>query len=125
MNLRAVLVVEDDPDIQDYVEIVLSGEGLEIIRAGDGREALRIIDSGRRVDLVLLDAVMPVMNGEEFYRGLKVERRSEVPVILSSVDEATAERIGAISPLQGVFMKGGRGKDLKALVRKVLAGSGA
>jgi CheY-like chemotaxis protein len=120
MMRPTVLIVEDDIDIQDYLAIILEGLDMELVRAGNGEEALAVIDSGRPINLILLDVIMPVMDGEEFLRRLRLDRKSGVPVILTSVDEAIAARLRAIGEIQGVFLKGGRGEDLKALIASKL-----
>jgi CheY-like chemotaxis protein len=117
---KTVLIVEDDNDIQGYYKIILSRLGLHLLRAGDGREALEIIDSGTPVDLILLDVVMPVMDGTEFFRRLRADRGSKVPVILSSVNEVMADRVRTIGSVEGVFLKGRAGGELVAMIREIL-----
>jgi CheY-like chemotaxis protein len=118
--LKTILVVEDDLDMQRYFRIVLSGEELELLSACNGAEALEVLDSGRKVDLILLDMVMPVMNGEEFFRNLRVERGSNVPVIFSSVDETRAEPLKSIGRLDGIFLKGRPSTELVELIHRTL-----
>ncbi len=118
---KTLLIVEDDRDVQDYFRFVLAGTGLDIVTAGDGAEALEILDSGRRVDLILLDVIMPVMDGGDFLRELRQGRKSAVPVILNSVDEAMSDRLKGHGPIQGVFLKGSRADDLIRLIRECLA----
>lgn len=117
---RTLLIVEDDPDIQDYYGILLAELGANIVRAGTGREGLAVIDGGDTVDLVLLDIVLPEMNGEEFFRELRVKRSNQVPVIVCSVDERLVEPLRGIGPLQGVFLKGESGDGLVRMVRDLL-----
>ncbi len=62
---RTVLVVDDDPGIRETVTEVLSSEGYRVIEAGDGQEALRHLDGFEDRCVVLLDLVMPRMNGLE------------------------------------------------------------
>jgi len=72
---RTVLVVEDDADALDVIATVLEDAGYDVMRAGNGREALRQLhDSRGRCDLILLDLLMPVMNGWDFRR-----RQRETP----------------------------------------------
>jgi CheY-like chemotaxis protein len=113
---RTVLIVEDDIDMQAYFGIVLAGLGLNLVTAGNGAEAISILDSGRNVDLIILDMVMPVMNGEEFFRILRRERRLDIPVIFSSVDETRAKPLELIGRLDGIYIKGRRSQDLKELI---------
>src|ERR1044071_791137 len=66
---RTVVVVEDDPDTLDAIATILEDAGCDVLRAGNGREALRRLhDCEGRCDLILLDLLMPVMNGWDFRR---------------------------------------------------------
>jgi CheY-like chemotaxis protein len=63
-----VLVVEDDPQVRDVIEELLRMEGFGVESAVDGAEALMRIRSGFRPAVILLDSMMPRMNGAEFLR---------------------------------------------------------
>ena len=63
---RFVLIVDDDPDLLDVTSFVIENEGMAVETARNGEEALDLIGSGRLPALVLLDLMMPVMNGWEF-----------------------------------------------------------
>jgi CheY-like chemotaxis protein len=117
---RRLLVLEDDQDIQEYLTILLRGEGFEITAVSNGEEALALLDEGRAFDLILLDVIMPVMDGEEFLRRLRQDRGSSTPVILTSVDESIAARLRGVGEVQGSFLKGGSGRNLVALIRAIL-----
>jgi DNA-binding response OmpR family regulator len=67
--LARILVVDDDPDIRLLLRLELSAEGHTIVEAGDGRAALAELERGR-FDLVLLDIMMPVLDGWGVLRGL-------------------------------------------------------
>ena len=85
-----VLVVDDSPTIRKVVHAILSNRGYTVIACADGQDALQIL-THQLVDLILLDFVMPNMNGFQFCRALRViETAREVPVILMS---AKADRI--------------------------------
>jgi CheY-like chemotaxis protein len=72
---RTVLVVEDDTDALDAIAAILEDAGYDVLRAGNGREALRRLhDCEGHCDLILLDLLMPVMNGWDFRR-----RQRETP----------------------------------------------
>jgi CheY-like chemotaxis protein len=72
---RTVLVVEDDPDALDAIATIVQDAGYDVLRASNGREALsRLRDCDGRCDLILLDLLMPVMNGWDFRR-----RQRETP----------------------------------------------
>src|SRR5215468_7398383 len=61
-----VLIVDDDPDLLEVTSFVIEGEGLAVETAKHGEEALSLMRAGRLPTLVLLDLMMPVMNGWEF-----------------------------------------------------------
>jgi two-component system, chemotaxis family, chemotaxis protein CheY len=84
---QTLLVVDDDRDIREALQDVLEGAGYHVHLAGDGREALACLHGGCCPDLILLDLMMPRMNGFEFR---DVQRREEplchIPVLLASAD---------------------------------------
>jgi two-component system, chemotaxis family, chemotaxis protein CheY len=69
-----VLVVEDDKGIREVLQMALELDGYEVVSAKNGQEALDYLDKGRLPQLILLDLMMPVMNGWEF-----LERVDESP----------------------------------------------
>ncbi len=76
---RTVLVVEDDPDALGVISTIIEDAGYEVMRAHNGREALAQLDATQgRCDLILLDLLMPVMNGWDFRR-----RQRETPAFAS------------------------------------------
>lgn len=69
LNSRGkLLLVEDDEDIRATLSDVLSWEGYELILAANGREGLEALRGTKGIDVILLDLIMPVMNGWEFRR---------------------------------------------------------
>jgi len=84
-----VLVADDEPRITKLVSIALSGEGFRVITASNGEEALRKAEEVRP-DVILLDIVMPDLDGIEVMRQLR-ERRP-VPVILLTAKGSTADK---------------------------------
>lgn len=60
--MASVLIVDDDPDIRLLLRLELDAEGHHLVEAGDGQQALAAIDAARP-DLVLLDLMMPVLDG--------------------------------------------------------------
>ena len=80
-----VLVIEDSAPQREMITELLRGSGLEVTAASDGVEALAQIQAGQHPDLVVLDIVMPRMNGYEVCRRLKADPSTQnVPVILCS-----------------------------------------
>lgn len=84
--MHTVLVVEDDADIRDLFVEALSGFGYRAIPAENGRAALDILETlGREPCLVLLDMMMPVMNGREFLEALEsCHKVASLPVVVVS-----------------------------------------
>ncbi len=78
-----VLAIEDDADLRQFYGEILTDEGHEVRLAGNGLEALRELDW--TPDLILLDLMMPVMDGYEFLRQLRASPRgAHVPVLVLS-----------------------------------------
>ncbi|MCP3143099.1 response regulator [Pyxidicoccus xibeiensis] len=80
-----VLVVDDDPDIREAVQDILSFEGYTVVQADNGREALELLSQQPplRPCIILLDLMMPVMDGEELVGHLRKQPElAALPVIL-------------------------------------------
>ena len=78
---RTVLLVEDDEGIRESVADSLRFEGYDVAVAANGVEALAWLDAGGAPSMVLLDLVMPVMDGTELLARLR-ERSEQVPVVV-------------------------------------------
>jgi CheY-like chemotaxis protein len=74
--VSSILLVEDDRDSREALAFVLEDAGHAVSAAGNGREALDLLESDVKPDLILLDLMMPVMNGWEF-----LGERSRRPVL--------------------------------------------
>lgn len=77
-----VLVVDDDPDIRESIQELLRSDGLEAAVAANGEDGLRVLDQ-RHIDVVLLDLMMPVMDGRQMVEEMR-RREIDVPVVLLS-----------------------------------------
>jgi len=71
-----VLIVDDEPSVQRFVERVLSEAGYATTVAGDGPEALEAASRMEELDLVVTDVMMPQMSGDELGRRLRAQRPS-------------------------------------------------
>lgn len=81
--MSGVLLVDDDPDIREILADLLQGEGYPVTTASHGREALARMREGAIPCLIVLDLMMPVMNGWEFRREqLSDPATRDVPVVL-------------------------------------------
>ena len=85
-----ILVVEDDKSTRLLMEAVLKRGGYNPILASDGLEALEIMDH-KHIDLVLLDIMMPNMDGYEFTRTLR-DGGSELPILMGTAKEAPDDK---------------------------------
>jgi CheY-like chemotaxis protein len=84
-ELIDVLVVEDDGDVREALVFLLEDAGMHAIGATDGLDALERIEAGFEPSLILLDLMMPVMDGERFLRIRKSDPRlAQIPVIVVS-----------------------------------------
>lgn len=79
-----VLIVDDEPDIRDALAELLSEEGYEVRHAEDGAAARRLLDQGLVPDVILLDVVMPNVNGSKLYESLSADLRRRVIVSTAS-----------------------------------------
>ena len=89
---RPVLIVEDDADLREMMAQLLTLEGYHIDTAANGREALEYLHEAPRPDVILLDLMMPIMDGWEFRRRQQSDPAlADVPVIvLTALDQAQA-----------------------------------
>ncbi len=90
---RKVVCIEDEPEMIDLVRLILSRKGFELIGAIGGREGLETV---RRVkpDLVLLDLMMPDMDGWEVYQQMKAdEELKDIPVIVVTAKAQSIDKV--------------------------------
>ncbi len=86
---ESVLIVEDETKIADIVKVYLEKEGYRVQHAADGAQALRLIREN--FDLIILDLMLPDMQGEELCRVIR--QSSEVPVIMLTAKSGEEDRI--------------------------------
>jgi CheY-like chemotaxis protein len=110
-----VLVVDDDPAIRGLVADALRSEGFSVDLAAHGREALEAMRA-RRPATVVLDLMMPVMDGFTFIEACQKERLcSDVPIVVISAVQDALRRMGEV-PVHACIAKP---FDLDDLVRTV------
>jgi hemerythrin-like metal-binding protein/PAS domain S-box-containing protein len=116
------LVVDDEPELRSATAAALRRMGLEPLEAADGPEALRLYEADRdRIELVLMDLLMPGMDGAETYRRLR-RAGATMPIILTSgLGEEEALRRFRPRGLAGFLPKPYGLQDLTAAVGKALA----
>ena len=89
--MATVLVVDDDPTVREVVATYLRRDGLDVLEAGDGPTALAV-DDAHRPDLVVLDLMLPGLDGLEVFRRLRA-RRGGVPVVMLTARGEEADRV--------------------------------
>jgi CheY-like chemotaxis protein len=115
---RHILLVEDDPSIQGAVTMLLEREGFTVTCAFNGEEALQALHAGDSPALILLDMVMPVMDGTEFRRAQQLEPRLAcIPVVVLSATTG-AEPPADMPPPSAVMPKPFDIDQLLAMVEK-------
>jgi CheY-like chemotaxis protein len=77
-----ILVVEDDKHVRKLMNAVLKREGYEVVTAGNGKEALEALEV-QHIDLIILDIMMPEMDGYEFAEELK-EADNRIPILMAT-----------------------------------------
>ena len=87
---RKILVVDDTRNVQVLLSDFLSSQDFEVLSASDGREALEVVHQSNP-DLILLDIMMPNMDGYQFITHLR--RESNIPVIMITAKQQEADII--------------------------------
>ena len=95
MSARRILIADDDPLLRALLVHRLSADGYEILTAEDGAQALAMIRD-QHPDLIVLDALMPVMDGFEVLRRLKSGDVTEAPVIMLTALKREQDIVGAL-----------------------------
>ncbi len=91
---RTILVVDDEPRIVQFTAMNLEVEGFSVAMASNGREALELLSQDTAIDLVVLDVMMPELDGFETLRRIRAE--SSVPVIFVTVRGDEADRVAGL-----------------------------
>ena len=119
-----ILIVDDERDNRELLGIILGHEGFVIVTAASGEEALVAV-AHQPPDLILLDVMMPGMDGYEL--ALKIKGDSATKniriIIMSALDDRNARTLAASAGADGFFSRSMRREELCAGVRQQLASS--
>ena len=88
-----ILIVEDEEKIARFIELELKHEGYEVIKANNGRTGLEIAEKGE-VELVILDVMLPEINGLEVLR--RIRKVSDIPVIMLTARDAVMDKVSGL-----------------------------
>jgi CheY-like chemotaxis protein len=122
-KLAHLLVVEDDADIRESLVEVLQDEGYRVTAAGDGQQALDALEAAPdKPALILLDLMMPVMNGFQFREEqLARAELAEIPVLVITADANAKAKAGSLKAA-GLLQKPVKIQPLLDLIAQLIAG---
>ena len=92
--MYSILVVDDDKEIVNAIEIYLSKEGYNILKAYNGEEAIHVIQNNE-IHLVILDIMMPKMNGIELAK--KIRENLSIPILMLSAKSEDYDKINGLN----------------------------
>ena len=96
---RRVLLIEDTPDIRTLLRFLLQSSGIQVMAVGDGRSALELIECWPAPDVILLDRMLPFVDGDELLRRIRAEPTwAHVPIVVVSAkarEEEIAQAMAA------------------------------
>jgi two-component system, OmpR family, response regulator VicR len=93
MNSKVILCIEDEQEMIDLIRLILSRRGFEILGANGGKEGLEMIRKNHP-DLVLLDLMMPEMDGWEVYQQMKADVTTrDIPVIVVTAKAQSIDKV--------------------------------
>ncbi|MGE5251990.1 MAG: response regulator transcription factor [Bacteroidota bacterium] len=121
-EVKRILCVEDEEEMIDLIRLILSRRGFEVKGAAGGTEGLRMVRE-EPPDLVLLDLMMPDMDGWEVYQQMKADERTRnIPVIVVTARAQNIDRVLAmhIARVDDYITKPFSPQELLISVEKVL-----
>lgn len=118
---KRLLIADDDPDLIDLLESFFRGEGYEVTAKVNGKDALQAAES-EKFDLVLLDVMMPYIDGYHVASEISSRLGSEAPkiIIMTSRDTASEKGIALLSGAADVIQKPFSLDDMNAKVKAAL-----
>ncbi|NGP45909.1 response regulator transcription factor [Bacillaceae bacterium SIJ1] len=116
--MRRLLIVDDDPDIVNLIAIYLQNEGYEVEKAFNGEEAFQVMEA-QDVDLVILDVMMPKMDGIEVTR--RIREVKDTPILMVSAKAEDMDKIlGLMTGADDYMIKPFNPLELIARVKSLL-----
>jgi DNA-binding response OmpR family regulator len=91
--VKRIICIEDEPEMIDLIQLILSRRGFEVVGAAGGKEGLQAVRD-THPDLVLLDLMMPDMDGWEVYQQMKAEESTRnIPVIVVTAKAQNIDKV--------------------------------
>ena len=127
MEQRKVLIVDDEPDIREILNLLLSSNGYKVFSSSDGENAIRILKENPTIDLIILDIMMPHEDGVQVLR--KIREFSTVPALFLTAkihenDKAEAYESGGDDYLTKPFSQNELLMKVNSLIRRYREYSG-
>ncbi len=114
-----VVVAEDHPDLREVLGLILRHHGFDVALAGDGEEAVALV-SARTPDLVLMDLMMPRMNGYQAIAAMNGAGPLPFPVVAVTASPASRQEVTSHGFVE-LLRKPVKAEDVVALVRRLTA----
>ncbi|CAC5343267.1 MULTISPECIES: response regulator [Planktothrix] len=120
--MTTVMIVDDSNALREIIAKMLRDSGMEVISAEDGVQALEKIEQVTQLDLVVLDIVMPNMNGYELCRHIKKNPKTQnIPVVMCSSKSEDFDRIWGIRQGADAYIsKPFRPEELLSTIKQLL-----
>lgn len=90
--MAKVLIIDDDSHIRELISLILKKEGLSSLEAEDGKAALAILDA-EKVDLIILDIMMPNMDGWTFCKEVRAYYSDTLPILMLTAKGETSQKV--------------------------------
>ena len=120
---KSILCIEDEPEMIDLIRLILGRRGFEVTGAAGGKDGLEKLQNGPQPDLVLLDLMMPDLDGWEVYQQMKAdEKTKDIPVIVVTAKAQSIDKVLGlhIAKVDDYIAKPFSPQELLSSVEKVL-----
>jgi len=101
---HSILIAEDEPLLRQLIGLELEENGFEVLQASDGAQALAILEKSQP-DLILLDLLMPRVDGYDVLRALRKQQRTIPVLVLSNLDSPSDQKLCKDLGAKGFFVK--------------------
>jgi two-component system response regulator VicR len=123
---KRIICIEDEPETTNLMKLILAREGYEVLGANGGEEGLALVDE-HSPDLILLDLMMPEMDGTQVFQRLKEnEKTRDIPVIVVTAKVQSIDIVlwRQVAKVDDYITKPFRPEELAERVKYVLAQAG-
>ncbi len=121
-TVKTVVCIEDQPEMIDLIRLILEQRGIRVVGAVGGREGIEVVER-ERPDLILLDLMMPVVDGWDVFRQVKADANlMGIPVVVVTAKAAKIDRVlaEAIAGVDAYITKPFGPRELWATVEGLL-----